>query len=132
MGYTHYFELEETINEETWKSILMDVKSAALASYPLVQYEWDDKAAPQFDTKGIRFNGVGELGHETFVLRPDDVSWAFCKTARKPYDVLVVATLIIVKHHCETFSWSSDGEVEDFEDALELLQSVGLDYALHI
>ncbi len=78
----------------------------------------------------------GSCAHETFRIEqhrkpqkwgtPGDDGWfAFCKTAYKPYDILVTACLIIVRQHFpEIFSVSSDGEQRDWEDAMRLCQHV--------
>jgi hypothetical protein len=44
-----------------------------------------------FET-GINLNG--ERSHETFLLKPEATGFAFCKTARKPYDKVVTAILL--------------------------------------
>lgn len=49
---------------------------------------------------GLYFNGSRENGHEPFILRADvknQEPGAFCKTARKPYDVLVTAVLSVLQ-----------------------------------
>ena len=73
----------------------------------------------------IRFNGVGEDGHETFYLSPDESGWGFCKTARKPYDIVVVAILSMLDEYLgDKFEWRSDGDNEDHLTGKRLYQSV--------
>jgi len=69
------------------------------------------------------------LDHETFVLnrkvkQPDyqknmgkSASFGFCKTARKPYDLMVTACLVLYKHHFPEVQISSDGNFEDWSAA---------------
>lgn len=79
------------------------------------------------DKDKICFNGRGDAdSHETFVinrLRDDD---NFCKTARKPYDIMVCATLMIVRHYIPDFKVSSDGDKDEHEwqAAIALCQKV--------
>jgi hypothetical protein len=63
--------------------------------------------------------------------RGDDPSvFDFCKTARKPYDLIVCGALIVAaKHASEYVKVSSDGEVSDWRPALKWVKSVlGQDY----
>jgi len=73
---------------------------------------------------GLNFNGTKELGHEDFVLREhysENSSFEFCKTARKPYDTVVVACLIVLKHYLKgQVEVSSDGYSSDWYTGLEL------------
>jgi len=88
----------------------------------------------------------GRCSHETFWFprvmemepydKPDECGryFQFCKTAFKPYDVLVTATLIIAKHRFgDAIQVSSDGDQKDWFDGQMLCQSVlgyGLSYDL--
>lgn len=76
----------------------------------------------------IILDGQGELGHETFVLTsagPEFDEWfsptmQFCKTARKPYDLLVCSMLVLIDHFVPGWlSIRSDGTPEDWEAALQ-------------
>jgi hypothetical protein len=80
----------------------------------------------------ICFEGKGELGHEPFLLTSADVETdqefspciGFCKTARKPYDMLVCATLILVNNIApDLLDIRSDGGIEDWEPALRLART---------
>lgn len=83
---------------------------------------WD--GYPLIDDDCIMFNGVGEQGHETFVLYrlpPAKQPWmltgnpfAFVKTARKPYDLAVCLMLLAAFMIApDVLLISSDGEWED-------------------
>jgi len=50
--------------------------------------------------------------------------FSFCKTRRLPYDLLVCAVLILLKHHFPKSEVSSDGDYSDWVPAREWYQSV--------
>ena len=61
---------------------------------------------------------MGELSYETFLFpgfgSPPHPDFACCKTERKPYDAIVVACLLVAKHHLgAAIEVSSDGNWED-------------------
>jgi len=74
---------------------------------------------------GVWFNGVGENAHETFALgktpirehcNPACRGFNFCKTANKPYDLIVVACLCVLQHHLgKQVEVSSDGNEVDWK-----------------
>lgn len=78
------------------------------------------------------FNGDEKQGldHETFAIKwyahqgkADD----FCKTARKPYDLLVCFSLLAFKaafHDYKVFHFSSDGDNSDWEEAKDLFTRI--------
>ena len=86
----------------------------------------------------------GSCAHETFMItqHEDQVPWrqgedwlfSFCKTAYKPYDLLVTACLIIYKqYYGEQVHISSDGKSRDWDDARRICQHVlgyGADFTL--
>ena len=106
---------------------------------------------PQFTKANVHFNGdhapakdrvqnaIGdwpdsELSHETFVIprvfkgnesTTESRSYGFfgcCKTARKPYDVMVTACLILYKYHFgKDVEISSDGDPSEWADGWKLI-----------
>lgn len=151
MGYTHYFYSK--LNKEQITSAMDDIekiiqngtdedgrieggKIGNPASFD------KKKEMPICDRKRgvINFNGDvnlasgvesywnSELNHENLVVAPftgGDDDFNFCKTARKPYDKLVVATLFHLGYlFPNDFHWSSDGnlieELEIDEDGTDL------------
>jgi hypothetical protein len=105
MGYTTYWNNGFKITDEEWQSvelavtpILIDYKNMICAEY--------DKPEESFiiDNEEIIFNGKGEYGHETFVFYKNNPmvkeygrsGFAFCKTARKPYDIVVCKVLLVL------------------------------------
>jgi len=94
------------------------------------------KGKPTVTDNKIWLNGDNskDLDHETFSLDLFEYSpmyrgdydmekgvFGFCKTARKPYDLVVCVSLLIMKEHLkEDFGFSSDGGVDDWGHALSL------------
>lgn len=143
MGYTHYFPQRRDFTPNEW----MDVRTAAKriidtakAEGVVVCFEYDaaDKP-PVTDAKLIRFNGVGDDGHETFIVyrRVSDMgaTWEvyanelktrgeifnFCKTAAKPYDVVVTAILAAIDLMAPgALGIESDGEAANWEEGVRL------------
>jgi len=80
-------------------------------------------------------DSLNDLGHETFGLtrkvpkqhdyRKEEVTYfQFCKTARKPYDLMVQACLILYKHYFPYVSISSDGDMDDWTEAFTFVATV--------
>ena len=78
------------------------------------------------DYLGLDFNGTSDMSHENFCLRDHwshNENFNFCKTAQKPYDTVVVACLITLKHYLgDLIEVSSDGDSTDWNDGLRLAQ----------
>lgn len=148
MGYTHYFYTPTEIDPLAFDVFANDVlKLTEAAGVPLAG--WDGTGDPEITAKTVGLNGVGEDdSHETFRVsqtwepsypgdKPadDGLNFHFCKTARKPYDVVVVASLIALKHRLgEAVQISSDGDDADWDEGRALAQSTlgfGNDYAIH-
>lgn len=119
MGYTHYWDSVDFTCDE-WQRIKKAARLITNRSLVIVQYEDDDKRPPQIDDKMIRFNGVGDEGHETFLIKHTKNEWSFCKTARKDYDEIVVAVLIAISIICPRFNWRSDGYPDDHAEGVAL------------
>lgn len=132
MGYTHYFGPTD-FKPTDFK--LLIVKSREVIrivteemEIPLA-YEYDETDKPPVcEGETIRFNGVDDDGHETFMLEQNS-KWTFCKTACKPYDIAVVAILCLAHHYTNyngsvALHVSSDGDVSDWEDGLELARRI--------
>ena len=130
MGYTHYWYMEKDkeVEEEVWDNFTTDAKSL-IVDNPILEeasnlYNSEGYFGPtEIDNVKIRFDG----GHETFYLerKNEQVDWRkdrdwvfnFCKTARKEYDGLVTATLLLAKHHLgNRIRISSDGNVDEWKN----------------
>ena len=131
MGYTHYWT-PKVATPERWKSFKEVCKQLheELPQYTETAggYSKDDDleifggmgtGKPKFSMKEIWFNGDERKGldHETFLLAPDKLDWNFCKTARKPYDLLVVACLLAAYDYLG-YEVSSDGGYDDWKEGL--------------
>lgn len=142
MGYTHHWSNEKTIPVETWDKIITDCKYLAskLSEYDVHINGCFRYKNAQFSKSHIWFNGgdggkrkkvkdswedvnENDLDHETFVL-PRKPSSEFCKTARKPYDLMVCACLIIVKHYYPEINIRNGGDLGDTEwqDAFKFVE----------
>jgi len=139
MGYTHYFEFKglNKLSSQTFLSVERNYENACARIHDLVSSYYKECGGlsgytphTNFqDYKGVNFNGAGEKGHENFTLREDlreyikeGEGFNFCKTARKPYDALVCASLILLKHYMGDFvRVTSDGEISDYNTGKEIL-----------
>jgi len=119
MGYTHYYAESEAPTE---KEVITEFK---VHYYEMVKTV-KASISTELDTeKELYFNGVDDNAHETFCLSfSGGGSWQFCKTAKKPYDVLVVACLVLAEELGIISEWSSDGEKEKHEKGRDLLRKV--------
>lgn len=77
----------------------------------------------------------GDCSYETFSVEPkeenpeyrqfDPEVFSFCKTAFRPYDLMVQACLIALRHHLgPVFRVTSDGDESDWADARRLCRNV--------
>jgi len=135
MGYTHYWHRPVDLDPAKFASAVDDATELLLDLPPL--FGGDGFGESEFKPDGVCFNGDesrGE-GHETFHIPLKFEGWdshperpmkfAFCKTARKPYDLAVMATLLVFKHHFgDGFTVSSDGDLEDWQPAIDLVDRV--------
>jgi len=125
MGYTHYWNRPETLDQKAFDLWVGDVEKIILeGNVPLGDYEGKPGSRPTINRKVVGLNGVGDAAHETFYIdrvmevpeyqrseHPTGPFFAFCKTARKDYDSVVTASLIALHDRFgETISISSDGE----------------------
>lgn len=130
MGYTHYFEQKRDCPAKAWELISSDFGKILgdRDARGLIQREYDNPAPPEVGPR-IRFNGIGEAGHETMLVsrkKPKDESFQFCKTAYKPYDAVVVALLLVMFHHTKSDVWDigSDGDWDEWVNGRELYARV--------
>src|SRR6185312_10461897 len=99
MGYTHYWRGQRAFTEAEWTAICADAAKLLTDPPVVVTREYDTNEPPEITPDLIAFNGHSENGHETFWLERTPESFQFCKTAHKPYDVLVTALLASAAHH---------------------------------
>lgn len=125
MGYTHHWKQDRDIDIGEWEAIqtiTRKILTTAQDSWGIaLSEEYDINRIPVINEDEIRFNGYGEEGHETFMITRTAEEYAFCKTAQKPYDAVVVAVLQALGVYATGFSWTSDGNRrEDHADGIKL------------
>jgi len=112
MGYTHYWYLNPTGDQQNYEKALTDIKKVVTACRNILAGPCGEDE-PETENH-ISFNGIKDNSHETFfleqtlteTLNKEYVSkndkgyvFSFCKTAQKDYDIAVVSSLCILKHH---------------------------------
>ena len=134
MGYTHYWNFKPT-DLKDWEAKIADCDKIIAACKDRFALDLDGSNETR-----IWLNGSGDDAHETFDMprtlaevqsrvdnapdyRSDGMEgFDFCKTARKPYDDVVVACLCVM---AETgLDVSSDGYRREWEDGRKLAQEV--------
>lgn len=110
MGYTRYWKSNKRVLDDNKFKHFSHICKLVIESMniPLDDITINDNI--------VRFNGVGDDAHETFVFSKKIDDFNFCKTQRKPYDELVCACLEFAKNiFKDDISVSSDGENLDEE-----------------
>ncbi len=143
MGYTHYWYQMRDATPDQWVAICEAAQKIVAKSAVPVSREYDEKnEQPFFGIDKIRLNGVGDDGHETFLFtrkkgRPlvtvdDGSTFAFCKTAHKPYDIVVCAILVVAHHYApDVWRIESDGDPDAWMPGLRLACfATGIDMAM--
>lgn len=134
MGHTHYWsfrKLKGKVRQSTkaYESAIIDcqrvIRAYSIANGGLSGYAAHTEPGSY---AGVKVNGSRELAHEDFILREtfaQAIGSDFCKTARKPYDTVVVACLCILADRLgDSFEVSSDGDSPDWVKGLELARRV--------
>jgi hypothetical protein len=126
MGYTHSWEGPVNCSVPRWEKLQEDLqKVMAARGIPLADGSGDRGTVPRVRGREICFNGVGAQAHETFAIsHGQNREFGFCKTAQKPYDIIVVAALVIVKEYNPDFIVSSDGDEAELQDGVDLCKRV--------
>lgn len=129
MGYTHYWKFNQEPTPEKFAEFVTGVKQITATA---------DEAGVAigeelYGSEGVQFNGVGDGAHETFYIGlpigdkqyDDGKGWDWCKTAQKPYDMAVTASLILAKKiFGKDIEIKSDGNWSDWESGQLLYESV--------
>ena len=109
MGYTHAWILKDTTQDLKVPQIAQDIRSIVSASEMNIVNRWmQPHTEPEITDSNICFNGVPGDGYEPFFYPPNP-EWQtqtkevfdFCKTQKLPYDVVVCAALLAIKHHLD-------------------------------
>jgi hypothetical protein len=141
MGYTHYWRFhKEKLDLEnlrgTFKIVSEEVKRLHdCLSDKIVICGGLGTGTPIINESEVWFNGDEEKGedHETFCIEwKGEGGFSFCKTARKPYDLLVCASLLSFHNHFprDVFQLSSDGGAEDWQEAVDFYNDVSGNFAI--
>ena len=113
MGYTNYWHQHRDFTKIEWDQIKEEYDYIKEVSEGIIVDE--TKKADE-----IVFNGDSkkDLHHETFVIKKivktkkdyeeQDLSFNFCKTAMKPYDLAVWHMLCFINRVCSDFAISRD------------------------
>ena len=150
MGYTHYYTAQREFDATEWHEIcsftrhmlshLPPYSTSAGGVYAdeaikIVGWRGEAGTAPEIKSELIAFNGEGPNGHESFVIyRSPENEWLnddpflFCKTAGKPYDLVVCALLLAILEIAPgALAVSSDGDMQgsEWEPAREWLKELG-------
>ena len=119
MGYTHYWEFKDNIAPKDFK----DGENKFARAAELIRKAYNKvtemgieiadgmgEGEPTISDREVYFNGKGDESCETFGIQANDGKWNFCKTARRPYDLLVCVSLLAFKEAFgDDFSYKSDG-----------------------
>lgn len=127
MGYTHYWD-HSPIAAAKWEKFTKWFSALVMEDeIPPLTRDEDYPMPPMIDKEHLLFNGVGEDGHETFYFDRNDrkkgTDFEFCKTAYKPYDIVVVACLAYLAHFCGV-NVRSDGGMDDWSAGVALANRV--------
>jgi hypothetical protein len=110
MGYTRYWTIKSKIDKDRF----FKFKETCEELVDLFKVPVDDLL---INEDVVRFNGIGDDAHETFIFERTSIGFNFCKTQRKPYDELVCACLEVAKDVFKNeIGVSSDGDNNDDRD----------------
>ena len=145
MGYTHYWsfhrdnmkteKLRQTFKKATdemlelYKNLPLFPKTGYYTDRSILIKGGLGEGMPIINETEIWFNGESktDMDHETFSINwKDEEAFGFCKTARKPYDLLVCLCLLSLLNHygSEIFQLSSDGDASEWQEAVDLYNEV--------
>lgn len=129
MGYTHYVRQQRDFTHEEWKMIKSSFnKIWELSKVSLAGACGEENTKPAVTDNKIWFNGVEDDSHEAFGIdREKKSDFEFCKTACKPYDLVVTGLLYFIKTKIpDVIEVSSDGSIdgEDWEEGRLLASKV--------
>jgi hypothetical protein len=124
MGYTHYFPQQRSFTDQEWSElcaaaqVMIDHADKIHNVHVMGDYQemnFDnpvDEEQPIITDDRIWLNGCGDQSHEDFVITKEKVEeFSFCKTAHKPYD-LVVCLILLSAHKIapDALKIGSDGD----------------------
>ena len=127
MGYTHYWRQYDGFNSDKWDTLVQHSLYLQAAVYPSAKL-----ADVEMSDFQISFNGVSPQNHETFTLdramsppNNRDHFFNFCKTAQKPYDLMVMCVLLVANElEPDVITYATDGAESDWQPAVDLVNKV--------
>ena len=135
MGYTHTFNQTCSFTDEEWCKVMKFCKQVFKMRKGILGNGFGEvNSKPTVNGSNICFNGIGDDSHETFqITKSRYEGYNFTKTARKPYDEVVVAILtyinFIAPHVLEISSDGSD-EPNMFIDGTSLVHIITKDLTI--
>jgi hypothetical protein len=121
MGYTHYWRTDGglVIDDTTYAKIVEGIKQISATAQ-----EAGVDISEDYEADELYINGVGQYEHETFIFGKTLDEFNFCKTAGKPYDMVVTASLIYAKKILgDALTIKSDGNWNDWDGGRLLYES---------
>ena len=116
MGFTRYWTVKKELPQDKFDTFISNAKKVVEHHQKngIELGDYGGEGEPIFENGTLALNGVGENGHESFVIERKE-NWSFCKTALKPYDTVVYELLYLAKHIFgdEYFEYSGDCDYED-------------------
>ncbi len=159
MGFTRHWHRKLHLPDDGWKLMLDDMLLVWSAADVPIAYDFNVPAqVPIVGRDGsypdmgsiVRFNGIGEDGHETVLVQQHwemgflekartttqlgpDWRWDFCKTNRKPYDTVLCCLLACMKRRMPNDVALSITDPKEFfegawtgcQPAREVLEKIG-------
>lgn len=147
MGYTHYYCHAPRLDGKALFAAFQDARKIVEAAKAKgIQLRGGNGTGEPVIEECIYLNGAEELGEDCetfyFPVTGEDLKysmanggfpWAFCKTQRQPYDIVVCAILLVLKHHLkDQLGLASDGNrrPDEWLKAEALVKKV-LGYIVH-
>ena len=127
MGYAHYYTVADPLGDLKVPEIAADVEAIIITSeIQIGDWSGEPGSEPLLGPDEINFNAMDPEDFENFRYPPQfawnkkfgiEEGFNFCKTNQMPYDPVVCATLIAIKHHLgDQVRVSSDGDFDDAEE----------------
>ena len=89
MGYTNYWECETDFTDDEWKAVCEEAQYMKEIDSSYQENMFRTLDSVDILENEICFNGVADLGCETFYLTKKATDFSFCKTRDMPYDIYV-------------------------------------------